>query len=282
LISVNPLHAILWTFRRNPRDVINLYNSLSPVMQLATRGNMLNFGYWNGVDEPIAAQKSLCSLVAQIAELSSANRLVDVGSGLGAPAIQWKETHAADIICININYKQLLFALRSEEKHNDISIVNATSTMLPLSDGSVDRVIALESAQHFKPLEQFLSEARRVLRNDGLLVMALPVMSVRHGYLTTAAKLGILSFTWSSEHYGLDYVKSAVNGGGFVIQDVVHMGHQVYEPLADYYIKNRQVLRENILKEYSSFVEEVLYKSLIKMKNASAKEIIDYVIIKAS
>ena len=26
----------LWTFRRNENDVVNLYNTLSPVMQLAT------------------------------------------------------------------------------------------------------------------------------------------------------------------------------------------------------------------------------------------------------
>jgi len=28
----------LWTFRRNENDVVNLYNTLSPVMQLATGG----------------------------------------------------------------------------------------------------------------------------------------------------------------------------------------------------------------------------------------------------
>ena len=35
---------VLWTFRRNENDVVNLYNTLSPVMQLATGGDMLNFG----------------------------------------------------------------------------------------------------------------------------------------------------------------------------------------------------------------------------------------------
>ena len=41
---------VLWTFRRNENDVVNLYNTLSPVMQLATGGNMLNFGYWHKDD----------------------------------------------------------------------------------------------------------------------------------------------------------------------------------------------------------------------------------------
>lgn len=282
MISVSPLQAILWTFRRSERDVVNLYNSLSPVMQLATGGNMLNFGYWDGARDPVVAQSNLCSLVGDIAELSSCRLLIDVGSGLGAPAMQWKKVFGSDICCVNVNYRQSLFAAESADSHEGISFVNATCTALPLPDKSADRVIALESAQHFRPLERFISESRRVLKEEGLLVMALPVMTQNEAHFKAAAKLGILSFTWSSEHYGLEYVKSAIEHGGFTVKDVRRIGHHVYEPLADYYLKNRQNLRVNILKEYSSFIEGVLYKSLRKMKDASTKGIIDYVIIKAS
>ena len=73
----------LWTFRRNENDVVNLYNTLSPVMQLATGGNMLNFGYWHKDDtSPIDAQNRLCTKIAQLTELDSTNTLLDVGSGL--------------------------------------------------------------------------------------------------------------------------------------------------------------------------------------------------------
>jgi cyclopropane fatty-acyl-phospholipid synthase-like methyltransferase len=280
LISISPLQAVMWTFRRSERDVVNLYNSLSPVMQLATGGNMLNFGYWEGAQSPIEAQRRLCALVGDMAELASAKVLVDVGSGLGAPAMQWKEAHDVDVVSVNINQQQL-FAARPDGR-DGITLVNATSTALPFSDRSADRIVALESAQHFRPLERFISESRRVLRDGGLLVMALPVMKQGGSHLKAAARLGILSLTWSSEHYGLEHVKSAIAGGGFTIGEVRHVGHQVYEPLTDYYTKNRQALRESILKEYSPFIEGVLYKSLLKMKDASAKGVIDYVIIKAS
>ncbi|MEW5840182.1 MAG: methyltransferase type 11, partial [Thermoproteota archaeon] len=83
MVLLNPLHVFLWTFRRAGRDVVNLYNSLSPVMQLATGGDMLNFGYWKDACEPVAAQEALCSLVGSEAELGSAMALLDVGSGLG-------------------------------------------------------------------------------------------------------------------------------------------------------------------------------------------------------
>ncbi|MDP3779675.1 MAG: methyltransferase type 11, partial [Nitrosopumilaceae archaeon] len=41
--KINPLEVFFWTFRRNEKDVINLYDSLSDVMMIATGGDMLNF-----------------------------------------------------------------------------------------------------------------------------------------------------------------------------------------------------------------------------------------------
>lgn len=270
---INPLQAVLWTFRRNEHDVINLYNSLSPVMQLATGGDMLNFGYWDNASDPVAAQNNLCSLVGDTAELGSARRLVDIGSGLSAPAAQWKSAHdSLDISCVNINFQQLLAA-----QTNRVSLLNATSTILPFADKSADRIVALESAQHFRPLDRFVSESRRVLEPGGLLVIAIPVMTRSLPFF----KLGILSWTWSSEHYELEHVKSVIANNGFEIKDVRHIGHQVYEPLVDYYILHRNALREKILKKYPAFLENILYRSLLKMKDVSRKGMIDYVIIKA-
>lgn len=271
---INPLQIVLWTFRRNERDVINLYNSLSPVMQLATGGDMLNFGYWEGTSDPVVAQDNLCSLVGGIAELGSASKMVDVGSGLSAPAARWKSSfNSLDINCVNINFQQLCFARKA-----GLSLLNATSTALPFSDRSVDRIVALESAQHFRPLDWFVRESKRVLEPGGLLVIAMPVLSRAHPFF----KLGILSWTWSSEHYELEYVKSVIERNGFEIKEIRHIGHQVYEPLTGYYVQNRDSLRDRILKKYPAFLENILHRSLIKMADVSRKGIIDYVIIKSS
>ena len=99
----------MWTFRRNESDIVNVYNTLSPAMQLATGGNMLNFGLWDKKDtSPIKAQNRLCDLVGKIAELDSAKTLLDIGSGLSSPAIRWATSYTdIKILCININYFQL-------------------------------------------------------------------------------------------------------------------------------------------------------------------------------
>nr|AIE90775.1 methyltransferase type 11 [uncultured marine thaumarchaeote AD1000_06_F06] len=64
LIPINPIDVFLWTFRKNEKDVVNLYNTLSPVMQIATGGSMLNFGYWSKEhSDPISAQENLCNVL---------------------------------------------------------------------------------------------------------------------------------------------------------------------------------------------------------------------------
>ena len=102
----------LWTFRRNENDVVNLYNTLSPVMQLATGGNMLNFGYWEDNDiSPITAQNRLCDITGSMAELNSAKSLLDIGSGLSSPAMKLSSLYPnIEISCINTNYDQLQVA----------------------------------------------------------------------------------------------------------------------------------------------------------------------------
>ena len=274
MVTINPLDVILWTLRRNEKDVVNLYDSLSPVMQIATGGSMLNFGYWKeNTSEPINAQKNLCEIFAEIAELEKADSALDVGSGLSAPALFWRDQYQKlKLFCININYNQLQFS----GPQRNLEFFNSTSTALPFSNNSVDRVLALESSQHFKPFENFISESKRILKKSGLLIVALPVVLSE----TSIRNLGILKFTWSSEHYNLNMIKNLISSYGFTISDEKLIGKYVYDPLANYYVSNRVNLQHSIREKYPDFVEKILHKSILKMKKASEDKIIDYVILK--
>jgi len=302
VIPINIPNILLWTFRRNEKDVIDLYDSLCPLMQLTTGGLMLNFGYWdNNTRCPLHAQHNLSRIVADFSSLQSAKSLVDVGSGFSVPAIQWKSKyHSLDIACVNLNLYQLKTAdcaIKSSKYEIEnyeiesisilvdfkkISLLNATSTFLPFKDNSVDRVIAFESAQHFKPLIHFIRESKRILESNGLLVVVMPVINNTSKFsLIRYKRLGILSLSWASEHYKLDEVKSMMVTEDFRIKDIRHIGSNVYEPLANYYIKHRERLRSLIVKEYPTFIETILFRSLVKMRNLSQNSIIDYVLISA-
>jgi ubiquinone/menaquinone biosynthesis C-methylase UbiE len=322
----NPLNPILWTARRSEHDVISLYNYLSGLMRIITKDYCLNFGYWNkGINSPREAQRRLCSLLADVSDLYSARTVLDIGSGFSVPAIYWKSLFdSLNIVCVDVNLRQLKFGvslqddlkvkkitfplskdntkeskstlelkLPHSEDAEKLSCVNATSTALPFADNSVDRIIALESAQHFRPISEFFMESNRVLEKNGIFVTAMPVIHNQeylHGnnifsevisIMSSFFKLGVLSFTWMSEHYNLDHIKSQIGNAGFRSKEIKLIGSQVYEPLSKYYIQNREKIQNAILKEYPSHIEKILYKSISKMNELSEKRVIDYAIIRA-
>lgn len=290
---INPINVLLWGIRRNQRDVINLYSSLSPLMSSTTGSYMLNFGYWSdGIDNPVEAQENLCNIIGKLAELQSAKTLVDVGSGLSSPAIFWKNEYPLlEIYCININHPHLIFANRLKEQFfiqknlnknfiSDISLFNSTAIKLPFNKQSIDRIIALESAQHFKPLIEFIKDVKYILKKDGIFVIAIPVITNLLSPIQNLVKLGILSFTWASEHYVLNDILEILKYENFKIIEILNIGQLVYTPLSEYYIKNRKILLKRITSEYGSFLEYILFKSLVKMDKLSKEKIIDYVIIK--
>ena len=277
-MQLNPLDIIFWTFRRNEKDVVNLYNTLSPVMQLAVGGDMLNFGYWeNGSTTPIAAQQALCSKVGKLGELDSAENMIDVGSGVAGPARFWSNEYPElDIICVNTNFTQLQNAI-SAKNIERINQHNSTSANFPFASDSIDRVIALESAQHFKDFDSFISESKRVLKNNGILVIAIPVA---RKFEDSLMKLGILSFTWSSEHYSTDFIKTKLKDHNLEIMEIDSIGEKVYSPLTKFYTQNRKEIKQNLNSVFPSYLEKILYKSLLKMKEVSESKTIDYVLIK--
>ena len=290
---INPIDALLWGIRRNQRDVINLYSSLSPLMSITTGSDMLNFGYWSdGINNPIKAQENLCNIIGKLAELESAKTLLDVGSGLSSPAMFWKNEYPLlEIYCININYPHLIFANKLKEQFfiqkninknfkSDISLFNSTAIKLPFNKESIDRIVALESAQHFKPFIEFIKDVKHVLKKEGIFIIAIPVITNLLSPIQNLVKLGILSFTWASEHYVLNDILEMLSYENFKIIEILNIGPLVYTPLSEYYIKNRKILLKRITSEYGSLLEYILFKSLVKMDKLSKAKIIDYVIIK--
>lgn len=274
------MDVVLWTLRRGEDDVVNLYNYLSGLMQVSTGGNFLNFGYWDdSTKNPVKAQTNLCNMISDIAEIKEITHVLDVGSGFSEPAFLWKKSYPdITITCLNINKNQL----KSANKHNihGINFLNSTAVKIPISDESCDRVIALESAQHFRPIQEFISEAKRVLKKDGIIILAIPVLSKQSKM--SIFKIGILKFTWSSEHYDIETIKKTIQDTGLKIAETKLIGSNVYLPLAEYYIQNRQSLRVEILKTYPSYVENILFKSMLKMKQTAADHTIEYMLLKCT
>lgn len=260
-------------------------------MRITSEGsNMLNFGYWTDeIKNPIDAQINLCNLTGKVAELETAKKLLDVGSGFSSPSILWKRYYPSlKIFSINTSFTQHLIAKKlknvdsklSKKYSTDISLINSTSSKMPFIKESVDRIISLESAQHFSPLTNFIKESNFVLQSGGLMVIVIPVITKPLKFTENLLKLGILSFTWASEHYLISNILSILEKWGFKVLNVINIGKDVYSPLKEYYVNNRKKLKQIVSNKYDPILEYILYRSILKMDILSKENFIDYSIIK--
>jgi cyclopropane fatty-acyl-phospholipid synthase-like methyltransferase len=294
---------ILSIIRRNEQDIVNIYDTFSNLMRITTGGRLLNFGYWTkDITTPLQAQIQLTKLFGIYGSFDKAQTILDVGSGFSIPALYWIHNYSdVKIYCLNISLKQLRSAnseIGRYQYHKDVEgnpylaadignrifHINSTSISMPFRNESVDRIAAFESAQHFKPIVKFIHESKRILKDSGQLILAMPVITHKSDLLSFSKtfNLGILAVTWASEHYSVALLESLLLKDDFELSNIEYIGGNIYGPLAEFYIQNRDILRSEIIKEYPKFLEMILYKSMVKMKIESDKNFIEYVLIKAT
>jgi ubiquinone/menaquinone biosynthesis C-methylase UbiE len=169
--------------------------------------------------------------------------MLEVGSLISNPATEWKSMYRTPhVICLDINFDQLKVSakkvsyqynsiadldLPAVTQHRSLHHINASARMLPFSDHSIDRIIALESHHHFKPLKLFIQESNRVLDENGLLIIASAIKTNGSSMLNDIIKLGILSLTFNSKNYVLAHIKSALTESGFNIKEILSIGAHV-------------------------------------------------------
>lgn len=309
----------LWIFKQTERDIIKLYNSLTPYVRTAVNDSndyMLNFGYWEkNSNDPVNAQHELSAIFGKFAKFDTVEMIADVGSGFSAPAVQWRSEYPhLRILCVDINYMELSTARKMvifppfppnsslPASSDRISLINASSAMLPFGKDKLDMIVAFESAQHFQSIANFLEVSRSILKPGGLIVLAIPVVnleSLEKGgenqnvsvvkKLKLMKRLGILYFSWASQQYDIDTISKSIINRGYQIEEFQQIGHHVYEPLAEYYVRNRKNIRRRLIQSFATykqrmffeFVEYMVYRSALKMKDLSMNGMLDYVLIRA-
>ncbi len=89
--------------------------------------------------------------------------ILDLGCGKGRFARHLERT-ASNVVGIDLSSRMLA------ETHG-LKCARANGTRLPFADASFDAAIAVETLEHVRNVDQFLDEARRVLRPDGRLII---------------------------------------------------------------------------------------------------------------
>jgi erythromycin 3''-O-methyltransferase len=105
-------------------------------------------------------------------ELPTGGVILDVGSGLGVQeSVIAEVSRPQRLIALNITESQL-HASKAVLAKAGASPVVGDAVRIPLGDRSVDGVISVEAAFHFRSRARFFAEARRVLRPGGVLTMS--------------------------------------------------------------------------------------------------------------
>ncbi len=164
------LRHIAGVLRQDRNPAARVYESIGSDFFLAPAPGWLNLGLWEGpgtADEAAAACRRLVQAVAS--PLPSAGVILDVGNGLGTqdPVIA-EVLRPGRLVAVNITEWQLS-AGRDRLSAAGALPVAGDATRLPVAGQSVDGVISVEAAFHFRSRRAFFDECFRVLRPGGVL-----------------------------------------------------------------------------------------------------------------
>ncbi|WP_367127576.1 methyltransferase domain-containing protein [Saccharothrix sp. HUAS TT1] len=140
-------------------------------------GPNLHFGYWTGPfddSDKDRAQERLTDLMIERVPLAPGRRLLDVGCGVGHPALRFARETGAGVVGVTIAPGQVASATdaaRREGLQDRVAFELADAAALPFPDDSFDGAWALESMPHMPDRAAVLREVARVLRPGSRLAI---------------------------------------------------------------------------------------------------------------
>jgi 2-polyprenyl-6-hydroxyphenyl methylase/3-demethylubiquinone-9 3-methyltransferase len=135
---------------------------------------------WEGVPQGLAPPYLAERLDFLLAHVAEGARVLDVGCGEGQFAVELARA-GRTVVGIDVAEEPLRRA-RARERSLDMRLVPSEGPW-PLEDCSFDAIWAGEVIEHVADTARWLSEARRVLRSGGAIVLSTPA----HGSLTRLA-----------------------------------------------------------------------------------------------
>jgi tocopherol O-methyltransferase len=134
-------------------------------------GEHLHHGLWRRGDEtPEVAARQLVDEVARQAGLQPGNYVCDVGCGYGGTARILAQEYGAQVTAYTVSQAQYDYACAQGNEGNPVyCLQDWLANDLP--DAHFDAVVAIESLSHMADKARFFTEAYRVLRPGGRLVL---------------------------------------------------------------------------------------------------------------
>ena len=158
---------ILPRVAQDARAVADHYDELDPFYR-EVWGEHVHHGLWrSGRETREEAVEALSLAVAERLGIAPGARLVDIGCGYGATARLFAARFGAEVTGFTVARAQADHAPPAD----GVTILHRDWLANGLPDGAFDGAYAIESSEHMIDKPRFFSEARRVLRPGGRLVV---------------------------------------------------------------------------------------------------------------
>ncbi|WP_433380111.1 SAM-dependent methyltransferase [Streptosporangium sp. CA-115845] len=199
---------------------------------LNNHSSYLNFGYWrNEADTLDDACQALAEKLADAAGFQEGDRILDAGFGYGDQDFMWLKRHSpAKIVGLNVTPTHVRVAQAKAHERglgDRLIFQEGSATAMTFEPGSFDRVVALESALHFRTRDEFFRQAHHVLRPGGVLATA-DIVPLN---VNKADRRDLFSTSVPGENLydGNEYV-ARLQAAGFVHAQLTSIRTHVYEP----------------------------------------------------
>lgn len=98
--------------------------------------------------------------------------VLDIASGSGYGSA-FLGTTAKLVYGVDINADAIAYAKKNYASKN-VSFIKGDGIKIPLEDNAVDVVVSFETIEHIEDYKTFMKEVKRVLKDDGLLILSTP------------------------------------------------------------------------------------------------------------
>ncbi|HLK36671.1 MAG TPA: class I SAM-dependent methyltransferase [Polyangiaceae bacterium] len=123
----------------------------------------------------LAGAEAMTEHVSRAAGVADGQRILEVGCGFGGTIAHMNDRLSnCHFVGLNIDERQVRRAreLVTARPTNDVRFVVGDACKIPFPEASFDVVMAVECIFHFPSRRTFLTEARRVLRTGGTLMVS--------------------------------------------------------------------------------------------------------------